>query len=72
MQQLGNCASNFKAARYFSPETMNELRPSPNDLDALSMFPIIDTILLEQLKGELAAYMAAAHSYMYRQKSNNY
>ena len=24
------------------------------------MFPFIDTILLEQLKGELAAYMAAA------------
>ena len=50
----------FKAARYFSPVTMNELRPSPNDLDALSVFPFIDTILLEQLKGELAAYMAAA------------
>ena len=50
----------FKAARYFSPVTVNELRPSPNDLDALSVFPFIDTILLEQLKGELAAYMAAA------------
>ena len=50
----------FKAARYFSPVMMNELRPSPNDLDAImSVFPFIDAIVLEQLKGELPTYLGA-------------
>ena len=39
---------------------MNELRPSPNDLDAImSVFPFIDAIVLEQLKGELPTYLGA-------------
>ena len=50
----------FKAARYFSPSQLNELKPKPTDIDSLQLFPFIDANLVCRLKVELSTYIAAA------------
>ena len=50
----------FKAARYFSPSQLNELKPTITDIDYLQLFPFIDANLICRLKVELPTYIAAA------------
>lgn len=50
----------FKAARYFSPSKLHELKPTANDLDSLQAFPFFDHEIIEGLKSELPLYLAAA------------
>ena len=49
----------FKAARYFLPTLLNELKPAASDMDSLNVFPFINADLLGKLKGELPTYLAA-------------
>ena len=49
----------FKAARYFSPMQLNELKPTPNDIDSLNIFPFVGATVIGQLKEELPTYLAA-------------
>ena len=46
----------FKAARYFSPSQLNELKPKPTDIYSLQLFPFIDANLVCRLKVELSTY----------------
>ena len=58
---LTKAVSAFKAARYFSPSRINELRPSTTDIDTLMMeFPFVDSVKVECLKTELPRYLSAA------------
>ncbi len=57
---LKNVVSAFKAARYFLPWKVDELRPTIADIDLLNMFLFIDAKMLTDLKKELAEYIAAA------------
>jgi len=50
----------FKAARYFLPCKIDELRPTISDIDSHKSFPFLDSTLLTDLKAELADYTAAA------------
>ena len=50
----------FKAARYFLPSKIDELRPTISDIDSLKSFPFLDSTLLAEMKTELADYIAAA------------
>ena len=50
----------FKAARYFSPYKVHELRPTAGDLDSLKSFPFFDQEIIDGLKSELPSYFAAA------------
>ena len=50
----------FKAARYFSPSKVAELKPSAQDIDELSTFPFLKSAVVANLKSELPMYMAAA------------
>ena len=50
----------FKAARYFLPCKINELKPSISDIQFLQLFPFIDSTLISELKLEMAEYVAAA------------
>ena len=52
--------SAFKAARYFSPSQMDEIRPTPADMDSLKAFSFIEDDLITRLKEELPRYKAAA------------
>ena len=45
----------FKAARLFSPSKINTMRPSPSDVDELSIFPFYSTSLVEELKNREGA-----------------
>ena len=49
-----------KAARYFSPYKVHELRPTAGDLDSLKSFPFFDQEIIDGLKSELPSYFAAA------------
>ena len=49
----------FKAARVFSPPQMDELKPTPAEIDTLEKFPFLDSCLIHRLKEELPAYIAA-------------
>lgn len=44
----------FKAARYFLPCKIDELRPTISDIDSLKSFPFLHSTLLADLKAELA------------------
>ena len=57
---LKNAVEAFKAARYFLPSKIDELRPTISDLDSLNVFLFFDPTLLAALKTELADYTAAA------------
>ena len=50
----------FKAARYFVPSKLNELKPTATDIESLKLFPFFDASFISQLKAELPAYVAAA------------
>ena len=50
----------FKAARYFSPSKVNELKPAAADIDSLSVFPFLNSDLISSLKSELPDYLAEA------------
>ena len=50
----------FKAACYFLPSKIDELRPTISDIDSLKSFPFLDSTILPELKAELADYIAAA------------
>ena len=39
---------------------MNELKPTATDIESLKLFPFIDATLMDQLRAELPAYLAAA------------
>ena len=49
----------FKAARYFLPSKIDELKPTISDIDSLKSFPFLDSTLIAELKTELAEYSAA-------------
>ena len=51
----------FKAARYFSPPKVNEIKPTAADIDSLRAIPFLDsTSTIDGLKAELLLYLAAA------------
>ena len=50
----------FKAARYFSPSKVNELKPTAADIDGLTAFPFLNSEVIDGLKSELPEYLAAA------------
>ena len=50
----------FKAARYFSPSKVNELKPTAVDIDSLTAFPFLNSEVIDGLKSELPEYLAAA------------
>ena len=50
----------FKSARLFSPSKINNIRPSPSDINDLSALPFLSSLVIEQLKKELADYQALA------------
>ncbi len=52
--------SAFKAARYFDPSKINELKPTLSDIDSLKVLPFIKNPLITNLKTELPAYMSKA------------
>jgi hypothetical protein len=47
---LKNAVEAFKAARYFLPSKIDELRPTISDIDSLKSFPFLDPTLLVELK----------------------
>ena len=57
--ELKNLVLAFKAARFFSPWQMNEIKPSAADADSVKCFPFVDDNLLQRLKDELPTYQAA-------------
>lgn len=51
----------FKAARYFSPPKVNEIKPTAADIDSLRAISFLDTTsTIDGLKAELPLYLAAA------------
>ena len=42
----------FKAARFFSPSKVCEMKPSASDLDSLNKFPFLSTSTIDGLKSE--------------------
>ena len=52
--------SAFKAARYFDPSKINELKPTLSDIDSLKVLPFIKNSLITNLKTELPTYMSKA------------
>ena len=57
---LKSVVNAFKAARYFSPSKVDELKPTAEDIDTLHSFPFLDITIIDNLKSELPKYMAAA------------
>ncbi len=50
----------FKSARFFSPSKINAIRPSPSDINDLSVLPFLSSPVIEELKKELPLYLAQA------------
>jgi len=51
----------FKAARYFSPSKVNEIKPTAADIDSLRAISFLDsTSTIDGLKTELPLYLDAA------------
>ena len=51
----------FKAARFFSPPKVNEIKPTAADIDSLRAIPYLNTnLMMDGLKTELPLYLAAA------------
>ena len=50
----------FKAARFFSPSKISELQPTSLMINDMQVFPFFDSDIIENLKSELQAYLAAA------------
>ena len=51
----------FKAARYFSPSKVSELKPSSADIDWLCKFTFLNSsFVIDGLKTELPQYLASA------------
>ena len=50
----------FKAARFFSPSKVCEMKSSASDLDSLSKFPFVSTSTIDGLKSDLPKYLAAS------------
>ena len=49
----------FKAARYFSPQKINDIQPNVEAINALKSFPFLNSkTILDGLKGELPSYLA--------------
>ena len=57
---LTKALSAFKAARFFSPSQINELKPSTTDIDTLTEFPFVDSVKVECLKTEMPRYLSIA------------
>ena len=58
--ELKSTLDAFKAARYFNPCKVAELKPTATDIDALSSFPFLQSQTISDLKSELPQYLAAA------------
>ena len=43
----------FKSARFFSPSKISTIRPSPSDINNLSVLPFLSSPIIEELKKEL-------------------
>ena len=50
----------FKSAHFFSPSKINTIRPSPSDINDLSVLPFLSSPVIEELKKELPDYLAQA------------
>ena len=51
----------FKAARFFSPPKINEIKPTAADIDSLRAIPYLNSnLMMDGLKAELPLYLAAA------------
>ena len=49
----------FKAARFFSPPQMDELKLTPAEIDTLKKFSFFEDSLINRLKEELPSYIVA-------------
>ena len=58
--ELKTAVMAFKAARYFAPNQLNELKPDPLSNESLKLFPFFDDEAIDKLKIELPTYLAAA------------
>ena len=54
-----NTLACFKAAHFFLPDKVQEMRPSNSDIDTLEAFPFLRGCV-DGLKSELPAYIAAS------------
>ena len=59
-QDLKPALMAFKSAHFFSPSKINTIRPSPSDINDLSVFPFLSSPVIEELKKELPDYLAQA------------
>ena len=60
-EELSGSVKAFKAARLFVPHKLEELKPTPTDIDLLTAFPFLnEPSVLNRLKKELPAYIAKA------------
>ncbi len=50
----------FKAARLLSPQKVAEMLPTASDVDQLSSFPFVTSMMISNLKAELPSYVAKA------------
>lgn len=50
----------FKAARLLNPHKVIEMLPTASDVDQLSAFPFLTSMVLSNLKAELPTYVAKA------------
>ena len=57
--ELNDILLEFKAVRFFSPPQMDELKPTPTEIDTLKKFPFLEDSLIDRLKEELPSYTAA-------------
>lgn len=57
--ELQQVLSAFKSVRLFNPMKVNDMHPSAADVDILKSFEFLDQTI-DQLKGELPAYLVAA------------
>ena len=50
----------FKSARFFSPSKINTIRPSPSDINSLSVLRFFSSRVIKELKKDLPLYHAQA------------
>ena len=60
-QELSGSVAAFRAARFFSPHKVVELKPTAAEIDSLKAFPFLNNeVVLRNLKSELPSYLAKA------------
>ena len=58
--ELKDTLAVFKAARFFSPTQLDELKPRTEDIQSLKMFPFVDKDMISEMQKELPTYLSIA------------